>query len=99
MENWTIRIIDVGYRFTRDVFVFRKTLGGTEFLQGDTITFVPEGSAEQGKPSFQLNPEQLQALADELAQVGFKPQKGFIEGKLQATEDHLKDMRTLLKLK
>lgn len=100
MNNWTIRIIDVGYRFTRDVFIFRRTAQGSEFIQNDgTGIFIAEGSAEQPKPALQLEPEALQALADELANVGYKPQKGFLEGKLEATERHLDDTRTLLKLK
>lgn len=97
-DNWTIRIIDKGYTFYRDVYVFARTLGGANFVCGDTIEFVPEGT-EPPKPSFRLDPEQLQALADELAQVGYKPQKGFVEGELIATKSHLADMRQMLKLK
>ena len=96
-DNWVIKIVDVGYRFTRDVFIFRRSLGGAEFIQNDgTALFVADGSAEQPKPAIQLDPEALQALADELAHVGYKPQKGFIEGKLNATEKHLEDMRKLV---
>jgi len=96
-EEWTIKIVDVGYRFTRDVFIFRRTLGGTEFIQGDGAgLFVAEGEAIPPKPAIQLDPEALQALADELARTGYKPQKGFVEGKLNATEKHLEDMRKLV---
>lgn len=98
MDNWTIRIIDKGYKFTRDVYIFRRVPGGTEFLTGDnTLKTFKEGEAVD-KPTLELEPEQLQALADELAKVGYAPQKGFLQGKLEATEKHLKDMRTLLKL-
>lgn len=97
MNEWNIKIIDVGYRFTRDVFIFRRSLGGAEFIQNDgTALFVPEGSAETPNPAIKLEPEALQALADELARTGYKPQKGFIEGKLDATEKHLEDMRKLV---
>lgn len=98
MKNeWTIKIVDVGYTFTRDVFIFRRMLGGTEFIQNDgTAFFVAEGSAEQPKPAICLDAEALQALADELARTVYKPQKGFIEGKLDATEKHLEDMRKLV---
>ena len=96
-DNWLIKIVDVGYRFTRDVFIFRRSLGGAEFIQNDgTALFVAEGSSEQPKPAIQLDPEALQALADELALVGYKPQKGFIEGRLTAIENHLEDMRKLV---
>ena len=96
-DNWTIKIVDVGYKFARDIYIFRRMLGGAEFIQDNqTALFVSEGSAEQPKPTISLDPEALQALADELAKVGYAPQKGFIEGKLDATEKHLEDMRTLV---
>lgn len=99
MENWIVRIIDKGYTITRDVYIYRIINGAKEFIQNDgTCLRLSEGSAEQPKPTLELNPEALQALADELAQVGYKPQKGFIEGKLEATERHLEDTRKLLKL-
>ena len=99
-ENWTIRIVDKGYKFERDVYIFRQVAGGTEFMSNDgNVTRILESGVAPEKPTIELNPEQLQALADELAQVGYKPQKGFIEGKLEATERHLSDTRTLLKLK
>ena len=96
-DNWVIKIVDVGYTYTRDVFIFRRSIGGAEFIQNDgTALFVAEGSVERPKPTIQLDPEALQALADELSHVGYKPQKGFIEGKLTATEKHLEDMRRLV---
>lgn len=96
-DKWTIKIVDVGYRFTRDVYIFRRTLGGAEFIQSDeTTVFIAEGSAEQPKPTFRLEPEALQELAEELARTGYKPEKGFTQGKLDATEKHLEDMRTLV---
>ena len=95
--NWQIRIVDKGYAFSRDVFIFRKLPGGAEFIQkDDTCVFIAEGSAIKPKAAIELEPEQLQALADELSKVGYKPQKGFMEGKLKATEKHLEDMRTLV---
>lgn len=95
-EEIIIRIVDKGYKTGRDIYIFRRTHSGTEFMNNDgTIT---TGIAPE-QPTIELEPEQLQALADELANVGYKPQKGFLEGKLEATEAHLKDVRTLLKLK
>lgn len=59
----------------------------------------PEGAAIPQEPFMHLEQDMLQSLADALNDNGIKPQQGFIEGKLQATENHLQDMRTLLKLK
>ena len=99
MDNWTVKIVDKGFKFERDIYVYRKVFEGIEVLHGDTVTRYSNGQEIPDKPTLSFNPETLQALADELAHIGIKPQKGFLEGKLEATESHLKDMRTLLKLK
>lgn len=98
--NWQIKIRDVGYKTTRDLYIFRRAFNGeTEVMQPDgTIQKFKEGEAANVKPLLELEPEMLQELADELAHNGYRPQKGFLEGKLEATTNHLKDMRTLLKL-
>lgn len=94
MKNWEIRIIDKGYEPDRSVYIYRllydgkiMTLDGKVYGAGDAV---PD------EPVMKLSPEQLQAFADELNAVGYKPQKGFIEGKLEATEKHLEDMRSLI---
>lgn len=99
MNEWQIRIVDPGYKFTREIYIFRRLQNGNaEFLGvGETIE-IPAGSAIKPKPSIELDPEQLQAFSDALNANGFKPQDGFTEGKLEATERHLLDMRKLLKL-
>jgi hypothetical protein len=100
MENWTVKIIDKGYKFARDIYIFRRIGDKIEILGADNTTNIIDSHAvTPDKPTLSLNPETLQAFADALDSIGIKPQKGFIEGKLEATENHLKDMRTLLKLK
>ncbi len=94
--NWQVKIIDQGYTFNRDVFIFRKAVGGTEILLGETIQFIKDGEAAPRTPTLSLPPEVLQALADGLADSGYKPSGGFTDGKLEATEKHLEDMRTLV---
>jgi hypothetical protein len=95
-ENWQIKIINPVFKTSRHIFIFRKLLNGDiEFLDG---TKIKEGDFNP-KPTLELEPEQLQIFADALNEIGYKPQKGFIEGKLVAIEKHLEDMRTLLKLK
>lgn len=92
MDNWRIRIIDKGYKLAMEVYVFRKLPSGrVELIDGTVV----EQNTEQ-KPAFELDPEQMQALVDELSRVGYKPLKGFVEGKLEATEKHLEDMRSLV---
>lgn len=102
MNQWEITIKDTGYKVTRELYIFRRThTGDTEVLQPDgIIKTIKTGEAVSDiKPLIELEPEMLQSLADELSQKGYKPQKGYLEGKLQATENHLADMRKLLKLK
>lgn len=92
MDNWKIKIIDVGYKLEKDIYIFRKRFDGRiETIDGEV--------GEVGlvrKPTLSLTNEQLQELADAIASQGIKPQGGFIDGKLQATEKHLEDMRTLV---
>ena len=94
-EDWKIKIIDKGYKLEREVYIFRKLpngnigmLGVGEIKEGDVLC----------KPTLELNPEQLQVFADALNEIGIKPQKGFLEGKVEAQSEHLKDLRKLLKL-
>lgn len=93
--DWKIKIVDVGYKFTRDIYIFRRLHNGKTEILG--VGEIKDGD-EPKEPTLELDPQQLQELANTLADNGFKPQKGFVEGKLQATEKHLSDLRHLLKL-
>ena len=100
MENWIVRIREQGYSVNKEVFIFRRFGGKVEVVHGNgTMTTYDEGEAIENIPTIILTPGMLQSLADALAENGIKPQEGFLEGKLEATVNHLKDMRTLLKLK
>lgn len=51
----------------------------------------------QQEPSFRLSNDVVEVLFQKLSEQGFKPKESsFIEGKLQATESHLEDMRKLV---
>lgn len=95
-DNWKIKIIDLGYTTDRDVYVFRRTPNGTDVLLPTGMITIGEKGVLPSEPTLRLSPEQLQAFADELSLIGYKPLKGFIEGKLDATEKHLQDMRRLV---
>ncbi len=99
-SEYRIKIIDSGYKRELDVFIVRDIMVGgirrTSIMRGDDEEIVIDGRAQ--KPSLSLSLEALQTFADALDKIGIKPQKGFIEGKLAATENHLADMRKLLKL-
>ena len=96
MENWIIKIVDRGYKLTRDIYIYRKSFGGKlEILRGNTVETIDDSGAVD-KPSLELTPEVLQSFANALNEIGINPKKEFIEGKLEATEKHFEDMRKLL---
>lgn len=94
MNDWYINLVDPGYKFTREIYIFRRLPNNDiEMVDGTVVK-----TGDKPKPSLELTPEQLQAFANALNNNGFKPQEGFTEGKLEATERHLADLRKLLKL-
>lgn len=96
MENnlW-IKIIDKGYKLSQEIYIVRSFNGRTEILRDNSWYPVDVGAIDQ-KPTLELMPQELQGLADALAEKGIKPQEGFLEGKIEATEKHLEDMRKLV---
>ena len=96
MESWKISIVNVGYKFERNVYIFRG-------LPNGKIEILGVGEIERGdeptKPTLELNTQQLQEFANALADVGINPKEGYEKGKLEATEKHLQDLRKMLKLK
>lgn len=101
MENWKVRIQQNPMRTQRDIYIFRRTFGGKiEVLQRDleTVKTLSEEEARTNDYTLALPDYIFQALVDEIHQ--HKPSEGkYTEGKLEATEGHLKDLRQLLKLK
>jgi len=91
--NWNIKIIDRGFKLQRDIYIFRQTFDGKmKMLDGK----IYEIGAQPEKPSLELDIEQLQEFASALNELGINPKKEFVEGKLEATEKHLEDMRKLV---
>jgi hypothetical protein len=95
MDNWKVQIIDRPGMFGKDLHIFRTD------HTGEMFHLYSKGEEQVGKggyadASLHLTEEMLQGLADQLLSMGIKPQQGFVEGKLEATEKHLEDMRTLV---
>lgn len=90
-----IKIIDKGYKLSREIYITRFYPNNTgEILTSEGYKgFDPRAEV---RPTIELDPEELQELANVLAENGFKPKEGFLEGKLVATEKHLEDMRKLV---
>ena len=98
-NKWNIKIRTSNFRPGYDVFIFREMPNGIiEVLRGDEIKAYQEGEQIDNTPSMYFEPEMAQEMVDALNRIGVKPRKGFMEGKLQATERHLEDLRVMLKL-
>lgn len=100
-NEWIVKIVDSPGRFEKELWIFRKAIGGgTEVWYGgeDKIETFAYG-AEIPKPSMRLSPDMLYALQSALSGLGIRPDhESVAEGKLEATEAHLADLRHLLKL-
>lgn len=101
MENWKVQILDRVGQTNKDV-TFYRDLGNGRY---ETVIAVEKGGymvveahnmGAEIKPSIIMDVFMLQALADALNEIGIKPQKGYLEGKLEGTEKHLEDMRSLV---
>lgn len=100
MGTWKIEIKTAPATTGHEIWIYRPTFQGkVEILQPDMTTVITfdQGSIDV-KPTLKLDHFIFQSLVDAIH--GFKPSEGkFTEGKLEATERHLADMRQLLKIK
>lgn len=96
--DWQVKISENPGFVGINVFIFRNRFDNkVDVIQGDVINTVSEG--EGIKPTLILNHSQLQAFAEALNKIGINPTREYTEGKLEATQNHLADLRTMLKLK
>ena len=69
------------------------------YYKGDIVEreVIEYGAAFKG-PSMFLEEFVANGIVEGLSKIGIKPQQGYLEGKIEATEKHLADTRKLLKL-
>lgn len=96
-NDWQVQIRQAVSLVGFEIFVFRKVGDKIQIVNGDIAETVEEGAAV--KPTLILGHEQLKTFAEELNKMGINATKEYTEGRLEATEAHLSDMRQLLKLK
>lgn len=98
--DWQVTIKQAIARIGREVWVYRKSSsGGTELLQADgTVETVDYGSGKEAKPTYFLDEEVFRAIVQEAMRTVPPPEKMYLEGKNEALEKHLQDLRHLLKL-
>jgi hypothetical protein len=98
MENWQVKFIEQPDRLGRGLYIYRLLSDNRlEVLLANGTTEVSvEGTIHT--PTLFLNEDMFQMLVNAVHK-DFKPSEGkFTEGKLEATERHLNDLRFLLKL-
>jgi len=104
MENNGLELVIINDPMTRcKKFYFRRrVIGGSiyyNFKDDMSIlesTLINNAQAVEDKPSLRLDDEMFFALVDAIHR-DYKPSQGkFTEGKLEATEKHLEDMRKLV---
>lgn len=99
MDKWQVGVHRRPERTGVDIFVYRKNgVTRTEVLKSDgSIVDMPRGAAIE--PTLSLEEDIFRELVDAI-HADFKPSEGkFTEGKVEATERHLQDLRHLLKIK
>jgi len=103
-EGWRIEIQDRPAMFYSDIWIYRRGPDNKTILyrmdgQTDTAT---ESTHEYGShlpATLTIETDLLPLLMEALTKKGVKPPAhSFVEGKLDATERHLQDMRKMLKL-
>lgn len=99
LVDFKVKIIERPGVFTKRVFMWRYDRNVMEFFTHKAeVRIVKEGEQVNDDELYfaELTDDQLQAFADALANKGVKTRNDSIaEGKLQATEKHLEDMRLI----
>lgn len=101
ISNYKVFIEAHPYSSAKRLYFYRQARGGVYFLkikEGNLCeeVFLEEGQIRAGECSLIIENEIFQALVDAI-QGRFKSSEGrFVEGKLEATEKHLEDMRKLV---
>lgn len=99
---WEVKIQDAWGRLAKEITIFRKIGEHHEVMCNDfkSVETIKAGDPiDVEKHTIIIQQEVFEALVNSVHE-NFKPSEGkFTEGKLEATESHLSDLRQLLKLK
>lgn len=96
-NNWKALLKQKPGLFGVYLYLYCKMQNGkVGYIQGETITEIEEGSVEIPATLYIESEEMAQAILEAFSKQGIKLDKGHAEGKLEATEKHLEDMRRLV---
>lgn len=111
-QQWKVSVNNMDYSLETKVFIYRNTRdGGVVTLNVDpkgnllsTFHEIKNSIAVTVPPTFSGRRDDVMEIVKAFIaygnEQGFKNgDETFVKGKLEATENHLKDMRALLKLK
>lgn len=97
--DYTVYIQENFQKMTNNVFLFKREQGVDHFVKGNgTVQAVERGEvAKLDELVFaEMSDDQLRAFASALSERGIKPDHVSVaEGKLEATQKHLEDMRLI----
>lgn len=99
MGDWEARVVYEPGRSANAIYLTRHNATGREYmLAEDTIRTLREGEVTKDDLTFaRLDDEQMRALLVAFETHGIKlPEASYTQGKLEATESHLEDMRKLV---
>jgi hypothetical protein len=97
--DWECRIVDNFDQMSVDIYFSRRTPAGRELLnsKGKIVLIKPNQASGDDNYFARLEREQIKVLADELHKYGIKTASDDKnEGLLEATREHLTDMRRLV---
>lgn len=94
--EWKVQIAEDGPTLVKKIWIYRRMPGGISVLGPDMQTETRYDEYSDVPVTMKLDHFLFQAFGDALT-GNFKPSEGkFNEGKLEATEKHLEDMRRLV---
>jgi hypothetical protein len=99
LGEWKVQIVYAPGKISNEVYIYRKLPSGQEFLTKDgNSQMVTEGGPTNDNLYFAvLDDDQLQEFANALANKGVRTTNDSKnEGLLEATNNHLQDMRKLV---
>lgn len=98
LGDWEAKVVYEPGRSTNAIYLTRHTASGREYmLAEDTIRTLRQGETTDQDLTFaRLDDEQMRALLVAFDSHGVKrPEASYTQGKLEATEGHLEDMRLI----
>lgn len=98
--EWKVKIYENPQKMDFDFYIISNTPGDVRAYVSDAkngiMKYLKEGDAMEG-PSFTLKESMMKALFYALQEKGMKPkEQSYVEWKLEAVENHLRDMRDLV---